>query len=48
MYYVNREQIELRLGAVTDIVAGLRRISTGLERRFVAGAGAGALPSSGD
>ncbi|KJD45367.1 DUF86 domain-containing protein [Paenibacillus terrae] len=29
MYYVNREQIELRLGAVTDIVAGLRRISAG-------------------
>ncbi|WP_025683450.1 DUF86 domain-containing protein [Paenibacillus maysiensis] len=27
MYYVNREQIELRLGAVPDIAAGLRRIT---------------------
>ncbi|TKH42914.1 DUF86 domain-containing protein [Paenibacillus terrae] len=27
MYYVNREQIELRLGAVPEIVAGLRRIT---------------------
>ncbi|TQR98660.1 DUF86 domain-containing protein [Paenibacillus ottowii] len=27
MYYVNREQIELRLGAVPDIVAGLRQTS---------------------